>query len=92
MQKMMRPGSLTKRIDSLRQLVVFTGNGITRIVGTQPDLYFVIGIGPGRMMVMRFGQYSHPGHKGKGFLKILKGKSTVKGVLFFCPHKNVLRG
>lgn len=77
---------LDQSIDGLCQGMVFFRNLIAGIVCIEVDVYFVIHIGPVRVMIMLLRQECHPGHEGKGFTEILERECTMQTVIFFLPH------
>ena len=64
-------------VDGVGEGIVFFGNNIAGIVGREPYLYCVPGIGPCGMMVLFFGKDGHSGHECKCFTEIGKGKFAV---------------
>ena len=66
--------------------MVFTSNGVTRVVGREFDGHLIVDIRPPRMVIHFFGDERHAGHECEGFAEVSKGELAGKLVIGFSPH------
>lgn len=72
-------------INLSRQRAILFRHFPAGIMGIQPDLYGVVGIGPGGMVVGLFRGKRHARHEGKSFGEVSEFKFAVKPFSGFLP-------
>jgi hypothetical protein len=79
-------GGSNERVDLLRQFPVLFGDDIARAMRRQADLYSIVDIGPGRMVIHLLRRKRDARHKGKSLGKVLEFELPVERIIFFFPH------